>query len=69
MVYIECPVNGSILSTNYILPDIDKLKEAIDRNIPVACPFCRTTHSWNDTHGFFLSQGTRSSVIGSGVEL
>jgi hypothetical protein len=54
MVYIECPGTGNLVQTRHILPDDQKLQEAINRNIPVECPYCNNTHIWNDENGFFL---------------
>ena len=69
MVYISCPATGSVVETHHILPDVGKLNEAINRHIPVPCPYCQIAHEWTDTNGFFLSQGEKSPLIAKDVEL
>ena len=54
MVYIECPSTGNLVQTNYILPDINKLRENINRHVAVTCEYCNQVHIWNDENGFFL---------------
>jgi hypothetical protein len=56
MVYLECPLTGNLVATNYILPDLKKLQEPISRNIPIHCDYCNGTHVWNDENGFFLGE-------------
>ena len=63
MVYIECPVTGNIVQTNHILPDIQKLREHINRNIPIECQYCNQVHFWNDENGFFLGEGAKKKTF------
>jgi hypothetical protein len=69
MVYIECPVTHNLLPTNHILPDTEKLKVPISRNLLIACPYCNTTHAWNDHNGFFLKPGEIGCLINGVIEV
>ena len=55
LVYIKCPDTGYLVSTNHIVPDEEALKKPINRNIPIQCPYCNQSHTWNDSNGLFLS--------------
>jgi hypothetical protein len=59
MVYIECPATGNLVQTNHILPDLRKLREHINRNIPIECQYCNQIHIWNDENGFFLGEDAK----------
>jgi hypothetical protein len=63
MVYIECPVTGNLVQTNHILPDIKKLREHINRNVPINCQYCAQIHIWNDENGFFLGEDAKRKTI------
>lgn len=62
MVYIECPVTGNLVQTNYILPDQKKLHEHINRNVSVKCSYCNNVHIWNDKNGFFLGEDVKKKT-------
>lgn len=62
MVYIECPETGNLVATNYILPDLKKLQERINRNILIQCEYCNGQHVWNDENGFFLGENTKKKT-------
>ena len=55
MVYIKCPATGYLVSTNHILPDEPAMKEVINRQVEIFCPYCNQRHVWNDANGMFLS--------------
>ena len=61
MVYIQCPDTGNLVPTNYILPDVRKLKEPIQRHVNVVCHYCNKIHVWNDQNGFFLGGEVKTS--------
>ncbi|HUQ66712.1 MAG TPA: hypothetical protein VM101_11180 [Flavitalea sp.] len=63
MVYIECPETGNLVQTNYILPDIQKLREHINRNISIECMYCSNVHIWNDENGFFLGEDAKKKML------
>lgn len=63
MVYIECPNTGNIVQTNYILPDLKKLREHINRNITIECQYCNDVHIWNDENGFFLGEDAKKKTL------
>ena len=62
MVYIKCPVTGNLVQTNYILPDVNKLQEEINRHIAIACPYCNGVHVWDDGNGFFLGTDAKKKT-------
>jgi hypothetical protein len=62
MVYILCPTTGNLVQTNYILPDVKKLQERIERNIPINCHYCNDVHIWNDDNGFFLGADAKKKT-------
>ena len=63
MVYIECPTTGNIVQTNYILPDLKKLRDHINRNIAIECQYCNGVHIWNDENGFFLGEVAKKKTL------
>jgi hypothetical protein len=63
MVYIECPVTGNLVQTNYILPDVQKLREHINRHVAVECHYCDGVHIWNDENGFFLGEDAKKKTL------
>jgi hypothetical protein len=63
MVYIKCPVTGNLVQTNYILPDVNKLQENINRHVTVECPYCNSVHVWDDENGFFLGADAKKKTI------
>ena len=62
MVYIECPTTGNLVQTNYILPDLKKLREHINRNVAIECHYCNEVHTWNDENGFFLGEDAKKKT-------
>lgn len=62
MVYIKCPTTGNLVQTNYILPDIQKLRDQVNRNVVIECPYCNSVHVWNDENGFFLGEDAKKKT-------
>lgn len=62
MVYIECPVTGNLVATNYILPDLKKLQDPVNRNVAIPCEYCNGEHIWNDENGFFLGDNAKKKT-------
>ncbi len=55
LVYIKCPATGYLVSTNHIVADEISMRETLNRNVAVQCPYCNSVHYWNDANGVFLS--------------